>query len=214
MKTFIFAILFHITFVAAKRYTYTTSTVTSCFTSTPTNFVPAAATPTQGSDGAYTVNMPECKNCEPCTDCAYTRTYTTSYGVFAPTGVATQAYTIKEVYSGMTTAPDAKATGGVPQGFTTGVQVCTACGDEPVTQTMTYPQGGKPYASGMTNVPTDVAGPTTFARVPAPSGTSGTGSQGDQPKSSDDPMVVTGAASTRSFGGAWLALIVPLVLML
>ena len=59
------------------------------------------------------------------------------------------AYTITEVYSGMSAAPTLADRPHCPPGFTTGVETCTVCGDTPITATMTYPAGGSPYVPGM-----------------------------------------------------------------
>ena len=242
MKSFIFAVLFFtltlsFQLVAAQRYTYTTSVVTECFSSTQTNFVAPQATPTQGSDGYYTVSMPECRDCG-CTDCAFTNTYTSTYQVFGPSGTQVATYSVKEVYKGMNTTVDG---GSIPYGFETDVQTCTSgCGKGAVTATLTYPRGQQPYATSMTNVPTGVpANPTTLVPVPAATGGSSNKNSGNNsnnsnnsnsnsnsndkpgasrtygasPTSTDDPLTVTGAASRPSLGGAWLALIIPLVML-
>ncbi|KAM0249069.1 hypothetical protein ACHAP5_003009 [Fusarium lateritium] len=127
---------------AAQRYTYTTRTLTECFSTTQESFGPAE--PTQGQDKYWTVEMPECQDCR-CTDCAYTNTYTTSLDVFSPTGLAKFPYQVKEVYRGMSAMPADATPTVVPYGFTTGVETCNNCGDEPVTATMTYPRGASPY---------------------------------------------------------------------
>lgn len=128
--------------VAAQRYTYTTRTMTECFSTTQESFGPAE--PTQGQDKYWTVDMPECQDCR-CTDCAYTNTYTTSLDVFSPTGLAKFPYQVKEVYRGMSAMPADATPTDVPYGFTAGVETCNNCGDEPVTATMTYPRGASPY---------------------------------------------------------------------
>ncbi|KAL4723165.1 hypothetical protein ACLX1H_009655 [Fusarium chlamydosporum] len=127
---------------SAQRYTYTTRTMTECFSTTQSSFGPAE--PTQGQDNYYTVDMPECEDCG-CTDCAYTNTYTTTLDVFAPSGIAQFPYSVKEIYRGMSAMPADATPTAVPYGFTTGVETCSICGDEPVTATMTYPRGGSPY---------------------------------------------------------------------
>lgn len=220
MKSFIFAILFlTLQLVAAQRYTYTTSVVTECFSSTQTNFVAPQATPTQGSDGYYTVSMPECRDCG-CTDCGFTNTYTSTYQVFGPAGTQVATYSVKEVYKGMNTTVDG---GSVPYGFETGVQTCTSgCGKDAVTATLTYPRGQQPYVTTMTNIPTGVpANPTTLVPVPANTGGSNNNggnpgasrTQGASPTSTDDPMIVTGAASKHSLGLAWMAIVIPIVML-
>jgi hypothetical protein len=88
--------------------------------------------------------MPECQDCG-CTDCAYTNTYTTTLDVFAPTGLAQFPYSVKEIYRGMSTMPADATPTAIPYGFTSGVETCNNCGDEPITATMTYPRGGSPY---------------------------------------------------------------------
>lgn len=215
MKSFIFAILFILQLVAAQRYTYTTSVVTECFSSTQTNFVAPQATPTQGSDGYYTVSMPECRDCG-CTDCGFTNTYTSTYPVFGPSGTAVATYSVKEVYKGMNTTVDG---GSIPYGFETGVQTCTTgCGKDPVTATLTYPRGQQPYVTTMTNIPTGVpANPTTLVPVPAQTNNGGnpgaSRTQGASPTGTDDPLTVTGAASKQSLGLAWMAVIIPIVML-
>ncbi|CEI69089.1 hypothetical protein FVEN_g4144 [Fusarium venenatum] len=116
--------------------------MTECFSTTQSSFGPAV--PTQGQDNYYTVEMPECQDCD-CADCAYTNTYTTTLGVFAPTGIAQLPYSVKEVYRGMSAMPADVTPTAVPYGFTSGVETCNNCGDEPITATMTYPRGGSPY---------------------------------------------------------------------
>ncbi|RSM15232.1 hypothetical protein CEP52_000825 [Fusarium oligoseptatum] len=120
--------------VVAQRYTYTTQTMTECFSSTQADFGPAS--PTQGPDKYWTVEMPECHDCN-CPDCAYTHTYTT---------------TLDEIYRGMSTMPADATPTAMPYGFTSAVETCNICGDEPITATMTYPRGGSPYRE---NVPVE-----------------------------------------------------------
>lgn len=143
---------------SAQRYTYTTRTMTECFSTTQESFGPA--TPTQGTDNYYTVEMPECQDCG-CTDCAYTNTYTTTLDVFVPTGIAQFPYSVKEVYRGMSAMPADATPTAVPYGFTSGVETCNNCGDEPVTATMTYPRGGSPYQE---SVPTGTPATSGFER--------------------------------------------------
>lgn len=144
---------------AAQRYTYTTRTMTECFSATQTSF--GQAEPTQGADKYWTIEMPECQDCL-CTDCAYTNTYTTTLDVFSPSGIAKFPYQVKEVYRGMSAMPADATPTAVPYGFTSGVETCSICGDEPVTATMTYPRGGSPYQE---SVPTaTLAAQTAFER--------------------------------------------------
>ncbi|EEU44802.1 uncharacterized protein NECHADRAFT_84920 [Fusarium vanettenii 77-13-4] len=131
----------------AQRYTYTTQTMTECFSSTQADFGPAA--PTQGPDKYWTVEMPECHDCN-CPDCAYTNTYTTTLDVFSPKGLAKYPYEIKEIYRGMSTMPADATPTSMPYGFTSAVETCNICGDEPIVATMTYPRGDSPYRE---NVP-------------------------------------------------------------
>ncbi|KAF9776622.1 hypothetical protein IL306_005168 [Fusarium sp. DS 682] len=136
--------------------------MTECFSATQASF--GQAEPTQGADKYWTVELPECQDCL-CTDCAYTNTYTTTLNVFSPTGIAKFPYQVKEVYRGMSAMPampaDATPTA-VPYGFTTGVETCSVCGDEPVTATMTYPRGDSPYQE---SVPTaTLAAQAAFGR--------------------------------------------------
>ncbi|KAF4950379.1 hypothetical protein FSARC_13213 [Fusarium sarcochroum] len=144
---------------AAQRYTYTTRTMTECFSTTQSSFGPAI--PTQGADQYWTVEMPECQDCG-CTNCAYTNTYTTTLDVLSPSGIAQFPYKVKEVYRGMSAMPADATPTAIPYGFTSGVETCSTCGDEPVTATLTYPRGGSPYQE---NVPTATpAAETTFQR--------------------------------------------------
>ncbi|RSL47464.1 hypothetical protein CEP51_015774 [Fusarium floridanum] len=135
--------------VVAQRYTYTTQTMTECFSSTQADFGPAS--PTQGPDKYWTVEMPECHDCN-CPDCAYTHTYTTTLDVFSPKGLAKFPYEVKEIYRGMSTMPADATPTAMPYGFTSAVETCNICGDEPITATMTYPRGGSPYRE---NVPVE-----------------------------------------------------------
>ncbi|KAF4990725.1 hypothetical protein FGRMN_8310 [Fusarium graminum] len=146
---------------AAQRYTYTTRTMTECFSTTQESFGPAE--PTQGQDKYWTVEMPECQDCR-CTDCSYTNTYTTSLDVFSPTGIAKFPYQVKEIYRGMSAMPDDAAPTDVPYGFTSGVETCNDCGDEPATATMTYPRGASPYQE---SIPT--AAPAAESTFQSPS---------------------------------------------
>ncbi|KAF4450846.1 hypothetical protein F53441_6069 [Fusarium austroafricanum] len=147
--------------VAAQRYTYTTRTMTECFSTTQTSFGPAE--PTQGEDKYWTVEMPECQDCL-CTDCAYTNTYTTTLDVLSPTGIAKFPYQVKEIYRGMSAMPADATSTAVPYGFTSGVETCSICGDEPVTGTMTYPRGGSPYQE---SVPTATLAAQTVVQRPS-----------------------------------------------
>ncbi|KAM0434132.1 hypothetical protein ACHAPT_004077 [Fusarium lateritium] len=144
----------------AQRYTYTTQTMTECFSSTQADFGPAA--PTQGPDKYWTVEMPECHDCN-CPDCAYTHTYTTTLDVFSPNGLAKFPYEVKEVYRGMSAMPADATPTAVPYGFTSAVETCNICGDEPVVATMTYPRGGNPYREHVP-VATGAAVETKFER--------------------------------------------------
>ncbi|KAL6913491.1 hypothetical protein FSST1_011251 [Fusarium sambucinum] len=135
--------------------------MTECFSTTQSSFGPAV--PTQGQDNYYTVEMPECQDCD-CTDCVYTNTYTTTLDVFAPTGIAQLPYSVKEVYRGMSAMPADATPTAIPYGFTSGVETCNNCGDEPITATMTYPRGGSPYQE---SVPT--ATPTADSSFESPS---------------------------------------------
>ncbi|KAF7560964.1 hypothetical protein G7046_g3177 [Stylonectria norvegica] len=149
MKTaIVLAVLPSALVVAAQRYTYATSTVTQCFSTTPANFGPPE--PTQGSDGAYTIDVPECKDCG-CTSCVFTKWVTVTYEVFVSTGVVRMPYTVKEVFHGMSTTVDSGSSTDIPYGFTSGVETCTTCGDEPVTATLTYPRGGQTFYTTITN---------------------------------------------------------------
>ncbi|KAF4982372.1 hypothetical protein FZEAL_1991 [Fusarium zealandicum] len=145
----------------AQRYTYTTQTMTECFSTTQANFGPAA--PTQGADKYWTVEMPECQDCH-CPDCAYTHTYTTTLDVFYPSGIAKYPYSIKEVYRGMSTMPVDATPTVMPYGFTSAVETCNNCGDEPLEATMTYPRGGSPFQE---NVPTATAAANTNFERPS-----------------------------------------------
>ncbi|KAF4336812.1 hypothetical protein FBEOM_9323 [Fusarium beomiforme] len=133
--------------------------MTECFNATQTSF--GQAEPTQGADKYWTVEMPECQDCL-CTDCAYTNQYTTTLDVFSPSGISKFPYQVKEIYRGMSAMPADATPTAFPYGFTTGVETCSACGDESVTATMTYPRGGSPFQEG---VPTaTLAAQTAFER--------------------------------------------------
>ncbi|KAF5025977.1 hypothetical protein F66182_1945 [Fusarium sp. NRRL 66182] len=144
---------------AAQRYTYTTRTMTECFSTTQASF--GQAEPTQGADRYWTVEMPECQDCN-CSGCTYTNTYTTTLDVFSPSGIAKFPYEVKEIYRGMSAMPADATPTAVPYGFTASEETCNICGDEPVSATMTYPRGGSPYQE---NVPTATpAAESTFQR--------------------------------------------------
>ncbi|KAM5342352.1 hypothetical protein ACJ41O_013318 [Fusarium nematophilum] len=146
---------------AAQRYTYTTRTITECFSSTQADFGQAA--PTQGPDKYWTIEMPECHDCH-CTDCAYTHTYTTTLDVFYPMGIGKYPYSIKEIYRGMSTMPVPATPTAMPYGFTSAVETCNICGDEPVEATMTYPRGGSPYQE---HIPSATATVGTMVEPPS-----------------------------------------------
>ncbi|KAF7544025.1 hypothetical protein G7Z17_g10278 [Cylindrodendrum hubeiense] len=145
---------------AAQQYTYTTATVTECFSTTPTSFGQPA--PTQGPDNYWTVMMPECQYCE-CDGCTYTHEYTATFDVFYPKGTAPWPYSVREIYPGMSTLPImATPTTKVPYGFTAAVKTCRVCGNEPIAATLTYPRGSLPYRQNVP-VPRDVDATTTPA---------------------------------------------------
>jgi len=150
--------------VSAQQLSYTTSTVTECFPSSTTSspLAPPTPAPTQ-----VTVTMPACPDCD-CATCARTSVFVATFAVFCPSGTTRQTYTVTEVYRGMSSLPAfAGPPTAVPYGFTTGVETCTVCGEKPVVATMTYPSGGRPYASGMA-VPTAPTGKPNAVTAAAP----------------------------------------------
>ncbi|RSL53896.1 hypothetical protein CEP54_010178 [Fusarium duplospermum] len=164
----------------AQRYTYTTQTMTECFSSTQADFGPAS--PTQGPDKYWTVEMPECHDCN-CPDCAYTHTYTTTLDVFSPKGLAKFPYEVKEIYRGMSTMPADATPTAMPYGFTSAVETCNICGDEPITATMTYPRGGSPYRE---NVPVETGVVETKFERPSTLRTKVAGEEATAAPSGDD----------------------------
>lgn len=127
---------------AAQDISYTTSTVTACFDHDDGLPTPAPGGPPPGRD--CLVVIPGCGACD-CDSCAHTATYTTKYPAFCSTGLADVTYTVTEIRSGMKEAPRVTGRPDVPEGFTTAVETCTVCGDEPLTKTITYPVDGAPY---------------------------------------------------------------------
>lgn len=135
--------------VAAQQYTYTTSTITSCGPDASGGPGGAGgAAPTLLGPGNLIVGMPPCPACD-CNTCVHSNIYTTSFGAFCPHGTTAMAYTITEVYSGMSAVPTLADRPHCPPGFTTAVETCTVCGEQPITATMTYPVGGSPYVPEM-----------------------------------------------------------------
>ncbi|RGP68604.1 hypothetical protein FLONG3_8053 [Fusarium longipes] len=119
--------------------------MTECFSTTQSSFGPAV--PTQGQDNYYTIEMPECQDY-----------------VFAPTGIARFPYSVKEIYLGMSTMPADATPTAIPYGFTSSVETCNNCGDEPITATMTFPRGGSPYQE---SVPTATPEVEDFFELPS-----------------------------------------------
>lgn len=142
MKAFIALFILLSARVDAKRYIYTTQTMTDCFKATQSDFGPPE--PTKGPDGTWTITMPKCHNCH-CPDCTYTHSYTATFDVFNPNGTSKWTYSIEEVYPGMSTMPSSAVPTSVPYGFTKGVRTCRICGEGTVVATMTYPRGAPPY---------------------------------------------------------------------
>ncbi|CEJ89185.1 hypothetical protein VHEMI05043 [[Torrubiella] hemipterigena] len=137
---------------AQQCFAYSVATITDCAPATTTVVQP---TPTP-SDGVVTVTMPECPHCH--CDCAHTKTYTTVYEAFCPTGVAQVTYTVNEIYSGMSTAPVLATPTEIPHGFTTTVATCHECGEAPITKTLTYPVGGSCTVTDAPQVPSGKPG--------------------------------------------------------
>ena len=147
-----FALLLPLT--SAQDLSYTTATVTECF---PSPIKSAAAGLPTPAPTRVTVTMPSCPDCG-CASCEHTSIFVATFAVFCPSGTTGQAYTVTEVYRGMSSFPAfAGPPTTVPFGFTTGVETCTACGERPIVATMTFPSVGRPYAGGMV-VPTAPAG--------------------------------------------------------
>ncbi|CRK17362.1 hypothetical protein BN1708_012022 [Verticillium longisporum] len=134
--------------VVAQSSTYTTSIVTTCITVTP-----SIATPTQSShvpDTAVTVFVPDCFQCD-CAVCVHTTRLTTTLAAFCLTGIVDRPYVVEHVYSGMSAIPTMTDPTFILAGFTTAVETCTSCGVEPITATLTFPNGGRPYVPEMTH---------------------------------------------------------------
>lgn len=178
----------------ADCMSYSTATVTECGP-TPTPAPPIH----HGPDGVVTILMPDCPSCS--CDCAYTKTYTTTFDVFCPTGVAKTTYTINEVYKGMSTAPAFATPTVYPHGFTTTVATCTTCGSAPLVKTLTYPATGKPSAP-----PSGPAQPGTQGS-PQGSGQSGTTNQGQGCSGAGCTPVVGAAPQLESGYRAVLAVL-------
>lgn len=123
----------------AESMSYSVSTITQCDAPTGVTVIPKPSKVAPGE--VVTVTMPQCPVCVCDNDCIHTRTYTTALEVICPTGVATQTWTVEEIYSGMSELPTVVTTG-CPPGFTTTVTECPNC--DTVTKTITYPNGGQP----------------------------------------------------------------------
>lgn len=107
--------------VAAQRYTYTTRTVTECFSTTPASFGPPR--PTQGLHEICSITMPECQDYQ---SHGYTCTheYAATFDSLLPQGTAPWPYTVKEIYPGMSTLPIVAAPTKLPQGFAAALTTC------------------------------------------------------------------------------------------
>lgn len=168
---------------AEQHYIYTTKTMTECFSASQTNF--GQPQPTQGSDNYYTINMPECKDCD-CSTCSYTHTYSTVLDAFNAQGVAAYTYSIKEVYRGMSAMPAELTPTDVPYGFTAHEETCTSCGDEALTAVMTFPRGGSPYQAKATDAASRVKRPSTYAtQQDGSEGTDTSGTDGEVDNDAD-----------------------------
>lgn len=148
---------------AQQCFSYSVATITDCAPTTTINVKPMPP-PT---DGVVTVIMPECPHCH--CDCAHTKTYTTVYEAFCPSGVAQVTYTVNEIYSGMSTAPVLATPTEVPHGFTTTVATCHKCGESPITKTLTYPVGGSHTVTDAPQVPSGQPGDTPKSNGQSPS---------------------------------------------
>lgn len=99
---------------------------------------------TKGGSITIAVPMPSCQECG-CATCVHANVYTTSFATFCPTGVTTQVYMVKELFTGMPAAPSITKRPAVPLGFVQGVQTCNSCGPKLINTQLTYPAGGCPF---------------------------------------------------------------------
>ncbi|EEY20257.1 conserved hypothetical protein [Verticillium alfalfae VaMs.102] len=209
--------------VVAQSSTYTTSIITTCITVTP-----SIATPTKSfhvPDTAVTVFVPDCFQCD-CAVCVHTTRLTTTLSAFCPTGIVDRPYVVEHVYSGMSAIPTMTDPTFILAGFTTAVETCTSCGPEPITATLTFPNGGSPYAPEMTQAaapsrgikhgPDDwvATGPSRGTEhgshdatvVEPPSGAEH-GSQGETTPDAPDVVYTAGADTLCRIGGVLLSLL-------
>lgn len=111
-------------------------------------------------------------------------------------------------------------------GFTTAVETCTSCGVEPITATLTFPNGGRPYVPEMTHVvapsrgvqhgsddwiatgPSRVTehGSHDVTAAKPPSGAEH-GSQGETTPDAPDVVYTAGADTLCRLGGVLLSLL-------
>lgn len=190
--------------LAAECFSYAVSTVTDCGPPTPT---PSPAT-TTGPVETVTVTMPECHVCN-CPSKTYTKVYTTAYELFCPRGVGHQTYTVTELYPGVTDTPVIAHSTACPEGFTTTLATCNACGESPITKTLTVPSGGPTFVS--TALPPVSTG---TGNQPGPLGTPGQPSTPGQSECKGEtcpPLVVAGASKSAGQDGLLLGSIMLLM---
>jgi hypothetical protein len=114
--------------VRAQVLSYTTSVVTKCFGSEPpTSQIGMSSDIDRSPLSTVACSMPQCIMCV-CPSCTHASVFTTTLGVFCPTGLSSYPYTITETYVGMRMLPHFATPTLVPYGFTTAVKTCTACG--------------------------------------------------------------------------------------
>ncbi|KAI6778707.1 uncharacterized protein J7T54_007648 [Emericellopsis cladophorae] len=110
----------------AQDMSHTTSTVTTCFAEDAVMPTPCPGGPVPGRD--CLVDGPGCGATLPSASPASPTSSTPSRDSLGHEG-----------------GPRVTDRPGVPEGFTTAVETCTACGDEPLTRTRIYLVDGAPY---------------------------------------------------------------------
>jgi hypothetical protein len=148
--------------VTGERLLYVTSMVTECFEFEPsTNLRTSTAQLPQ-----VTYSMPPCDVCD-CPSCTTTSVFTTALPAFCSEQTPTQqTFKATETYVGMSSLPTFATPTTVPYGFTVALETCTICGTEPLTMTMTFPSGGRPYVA---SVATETDDPSATRDAPSAS---------------------------------------------
>ena len=134
--------------LAGECQQLTTSVITTCYAAGSEPTPPPTKAPTPVPTNQVSCDMPGCPVCD-CAECVQTSIYITVFQVFCTEGIMDQAYTVTEVYKGMSSLPSFAEPTEVPYGFTACLETCTVCGPTPITATMTYPTAGAPFATDM-----------------------------------------------------------------